>query len=372
MALVTFVTAILPPAASGFDVSHVRRRRRRHGINTVNPGFDPTMPPQFNLASVAGQGSAFQSCNGQLQQSVQAGMQGLGSLAQSLSSNNSAISGSAGYSSIGSMGFGINAVCSGTDVGPTADSMSCDSLTLPDGTIDTAAMQSKAVAIQMALGNVQCKKNKFQAIQNQLSCLSAQADTLSQQLTSIQGAYQTNIQRMQQDVQKINQVVSDRQSEDQDVLTRLNGSSRKVDGCQRQPRLRATAPRACSGSATVFARRSPAALAAVRGGSGKQRAERRRACLAGGAGITGSIPGQIQTLKDQMTGRPESANSSSSPKKRSTSARWVWPATALTTAKNRSFNAWSTDLPFRLTITCFACTSRSSASARTVRLITAR
>lgn len=255
-------------------------------LNSINPGFDPTMPPQFNMASIAGQGQLFQSCSGGLQSAISQSLQSLGSLSQNQSSQNPMMA------AMG-MGTGINAVCPGTDVGPDADSISCENLTGANGQIDPNLFKAKQSSIQMALATIQCKKGKFQAVQGELNCLTSQADMLSQQLTAMQGAYQTNIQRMQQDMQKINQVVTDRQSQDTDVLGRLGMTTDAAGN-----------PIPSNGSKGLLQVRDGLCLALTGAACGSTGGGD-SSSGGGGGGLTSpdmrnSIPGQIQQLKDAM------------------------------------------------------------------------
>jgi hypothetical protein len=230
----------------------------------VTPGFDPTLPPQFDMSKIAGRGLLFQSCSQNLQNTISNSLQ---SVAGALAPNNPlGGTGAATAANFGlSMGYGINAVCLGSDVGPSADSMTCQTLA-PFGTINQSQLRAKASAIEGALAAVQCKKGKLSAIQAELGCLSTQAEMLAQQLSTIQSAYQSNIQRMQQDVQKIDAVIADREAQDQDVLGKLGGGDAKAGGK----------------------------------GLRQIREELQALVLGKGDGATAAIPGQIQELENKI------------------------------------------------------------------------
>ncbi|MGK5083406.1 hypothetical protein WDW37_08865 [Bdellovibrionota bacterium FG-1] len=181
----------------------------------IAAGFDPTLPPQFDMAKIAGQGTSFQSCNSQVQNAANQALQSLSNLAQG--------QGGVATAPNASMGYGINAVCTGSDEGPSVDGLTCENIA-PGGILDQNMIKSKGLAIDMALATIQCKKGKFDAIKSELSCMSGQADMLAQQLSSVQSAYQSNIQRMQKDVATLDGVIADRESEDQEVLKRLGGN----------------------------------------------------------------------------------------------------------------------------------------------------
>jgi hypothetical protein len=180
----------------------------------ITAGFDPTLPPQFDMAKLLGKGTFTQSCNGGLQDAIQQGIQTATKLAKGDKIQ--------AAQSAANLGFGINAICPGNSIGPSADSLSCTALA-PGGLVSAKIFKAKMDAIDAAIGNVTCEKNKIAAVKSELSCMTSQADMLTQQISAMQAAYQQNIQKMQQDVAQIDQVIKDRETQESDVANKLGG-----------------------------------------------------------------------------------------------------------------------------------------------------
>jgi hypothetical protein len=145
--------------------------------------------------------------------------------------NLSGIIHSVGDLATGGTGMGaltIDTVCAEADpVDPSA--LSCKSLS-PSGKFDMALLRSYKEKNRTALSSLNCKKGKMMAIQGELQCLSNQAGILSQQISTLQSAYTQNIQRMQQDVQKMNAILTDRVAQMEDVTAKLGDGEKGSAG----------------------------------------------------------------------------------------------------------------------------------------------
>ncbi len=208
-------SSLLAPSLSGLGLSDAAAVEDV-GANPaahVNPGFDATLPPAFDAAKIAGQAQSFGSCQGGLQSAISSGIETLGDVLQSKTSN----------VAVGAGGFGQNSVCSGSEVGPSADALSCQSIA-PGGNFSKSAFDVKFRSILDALGTIKCKKTKLQAVSAEVGCMTAQAQALLQQISAMQGAFKANSDRMQQDLGKIEEVIQDREAQSKDVLDKLGGT----------------------------------------------------------------------------------------------------------------------------------------------------
>lgn len=99
-------------------------------------------------------------------------------------------------------------------------------VTAPSNACSKTAEQTFNDKINAANTAITCKNNAIAAAKNQMTCMSNQAAVVAQQVAQLQQVYTSNISRMEQDVQKINALKSDRQSQLDFVNEKLNGAGK--------------------------------------------------------------------------------------------------------------------------------------------------
>ena len=112
----------------------------------------------------------------------------------------------------------ISMTCPGTDIPVDTSNLDCQTM----GSNPSALKQIEAL-LQQNLCTADCKLEKLQAIQGEVSCLSAQMNSLSQQVASLQTPFTQGILSLQQGLQKIKNAEADEDAMIVNVNQKLNG-----------------------------------------------------------------------------------------------------------------------------------------------------
>jgi hypothetical protein len=184
-------------------------------ISSLGSTFDATKPPAFNAAASQGMANIFTSCI-----DPSAAMTAFGGL---ISTGGNPCAGLAA-------GFNVQTPCNGPEDAPDSSSLSCSRFQGANGQFDPTMMAGIQKAVNDASCTVTCKRAKTQAIQTELNCLTNQAKILQNQMASVQQNYQTNIQRMQQDINKVSGIEADRDQQLTDVTNKLQGNQQTGAG----------------------------------------------------------------------------------------------------------------------------------------------
>ncbi len=186
--------------------------------------FDDTTPPAWAAAQVNSAFSA--SCMGNVTAPLQ--QMGTGIASTMMMGNRYSNVNPMGASMTGGMcpmaaGVSITSTCTGSDTPPDTSSLSCEMVQYNAGIVEQMKMQ-----LELAMCTVQCKKGKLDAVRREVDCMTNQARALEEQIRSLTNVYSQNIQRMQQDVARIESIEEDRDAQIRDVTERLqsdgNGS----------------------------------------------------------------------------------------------------------------------------------------------------
>ncbi len=184
--------------------------------------FNTDVPsPTFAAKGSENFGSIFVSCKGL----GGSGGGAAGAIGAALQGMAGALSSGGDMSSmLGAMPVSMDSECQAAgDAGIDSGATSCENFQGPDGRFDPSQVAALRAKAMKAIGALQCKRSKLQAIRSEVDCLSTQANLLTQQVATLQKAYVDNIQRFQQDVGKLKSIISDRETQQKDVLTKLNG-----------------------------------------------------------------------------------------------------------------------------------------------------
>lgn len=100
----------------------------------------------------------------------------------------------------------------------------CQKFSGPAG-FDQSLWQQEMMRINTASTGAMCQKAQFGALQSQLNCVQQKQTLLLKQLGSLQDAFVKNIQKMQTDVQMLEDADKDRETQEQDVESKLSGST---------------------------------------------------------------------------------------------------------------------------------------------------
>lgn len=100
----------------------------------------------------------------------------------------------------------------------------CQKFSGPGG-FDQTLWQQEMMRVNTASTGAMCQKAQFGALQSQLNCVQQKQTLLMKQLGSLQDAFVKNIQKMQTDVQMLEDADQDRQTQEQDVESKLSGSA---------------------------------------------------------------------------------------------------------------------------------------------------
>jgi hypothetical protein len=176
--------------------------------------FDNTLPPAWNAAQGMQMANILTSCSN-FSVPVNAAM---GSIQQGMMANpNGGLMGAVANSCPFATGVSITTVCPGSD-SPMDVSSATSCANYNPNTIMMLEMQ-----LNSAICTNQCKKGKTQAVQGELQCLMSQSNLLNQQANSLMTTFQSNIQRMQTDMQTIKSAQADRAAQIADVNSKLKG-----------------------------------------------------------------------------------------------------------------------------------------------------
>lgn len=84
--------------------------------------------------------------------------------------------------------------------------------------------QQESMRTQTVVTGALCQKSQMGALQAQMNCVQQKQTMLLKQIGSLQDAFVKNIQKMQQDVQKLDASIVDRTAQQEDVRNKLDGA----------------------------------------------------------------------------------------------------------------------------------------------------
>ncbi len=104
----------------------------------------------------------------------------------------------------------------------------CGPITDSNGTVSLAKVNALKAEIQQDVDALSCRELKLKAIKDEMSCLQMASSRLAQIMHTMQQAFQTNIQRMNQDVANLTSMEADRTAQYADAQEKLMGGPNGV------------------------------------------------------------------------------------------------------------------------------------------------
>lgn len=114
---------------------------------------------------------------------------------------------------------------------PSGSSDLCTKFTGPEG-FNQNLWQQEMMRVQSAITGGMCQKAQFGALQSQLSCVQEKQSMLIKQIGTLQDAFVKNLQRMQKDIQSLDDANDDRDAQLDDLKKKLGegGGQEARDG----------------------------------------------------------------------------------------------------------------------------------------------